>query len=447
MSEELRHFLQHLLEFAVLLPAGFFAFMPVEDKLRYSDRKTDLLTGTLLIVFAVTGSWVCMRYGLTTNTVLVPGMVVLFAVYCRLVTVGFGQKMFCFANAAMISAFAAAYTGYLTAPMELKEPYELAFSFRAGLISFLLNILLGIAFSRTLRVKMPRILRDERLEGMWQWLPMIPVIMTSILFWAEPMDLDLVMSGRVREITLVMLALIPIVMFVLYHVFWQTFILLTESETLARQNTFFQVERRRYDALRKLIDDTRTIRHDFRQHLRVISQLAQEGDVEELREYIAPLAESVEAVKRYSKNIAVDAIASYYAEQAEKSQTQIIWKINLPEELPMEEAEYCPLLGNLVENALAAVSSLPPEQRKVKVVTGIPSENFLGITVENPYEGTIQLKSDGLPKTSRKGHGVGLESVANTVERHNGFMEVKTDDHIFAVNILLNCDRAIDKDE
>ena len=51
MSEELRHFLQHLLEFAVLLPAGFFAFMPVEDKLRYSDRKTDLLTGTLLIVF------------------------------------------------------------------------------------------------------------------------------------------------------------------------------------------------------------------------------------------------------------------------------------------------------------------------------------------------------------------------------------------------------------
>ena len=111
MSEELRHFLQHLLEFAVLLPAGFFAFMPVEDKLRYSDRKTDLLTGTLLIVFAVTGSWVCMRYGLTTNTVLVPGMVVLFAVYCRLVTVGFGQKMFCFANAAMISAFAAAYTG------------------------------------------------------------------------------------------------------------------------------------------------------------------------------------------------------------------------------------------------------------------------------------------------------------------------------------------------
>ena len=113
----------------------------------------------------------------------------------------------------------------------------------------------------------------------------------------------------------------------------------------------------------------------------------------------------------------------------------------------MEEAEYCPLLGNLVENALAAVASLPPEQRKVKVVTGIPSENFLGITVENPYEGTIQLKNNGLPKTSRKGHGVGLESVANTVERHNGFMEVKTDDHIFVVNILLNCDRSIDKDE
>ena len=432
-------FLRHLLEFFMLIPACCFATLPVQDSFRFSRKTTFMSMAAAILLFSLCGASFCSRLEIPTNTVLMPGLILFFLLYMFFVTEEFGKKMFCFANAAMMGAFASTYTGCLTADIELRQEYTQAFSVRSGLIALGLNLLLGIVFFRTLRVKIPRILRDERLERLWKWLPMIPVTLTCILYWASPENPELVKIGKIQMVALVLLALVPIAAYVLYDVFWQVVILLTESETLARQNTFLQMERRRYEYFRKVIDDTRTARHDFRQHIRVISRLASDGDTEGILEYVSPLENRIDRVVRYSANGAVDALAAYYAEQAEAAGAEIAWSISLPEQLPMEEAEYCPLLGNLLENALEAVKFLPPEERKIKVVTGMPSEGFLGITVENPYEGTITLKENGLPKTDRKGHGVGLESVANTVERHNGFLEVDTANHRFTVNILLNC--------
>ena len=282
MNVTLLHWAQHLLEFFVLIPACYFAAVPMEDKFRYSERTTWVAMSAAILLFSAAGAWICTEHGLETNDILMPGLILFFILYVHYINEGFGQKMFCFANAAMVGAFATTYTCYLMAPLEMKEEYHLAFSLQSGLMALLLDLLLGIIFYRTLKIKLPRILRDERLERLWRWLPIIPVVMTSVLYWCAPEDLDLVMSGKVRQIALVMLTLVPIVMWVLYDIFWQVFVLLTESETLERQNTFFQVERRRYDALRKMIDDTRTIRHDFRQHMRVIGQMAQEGNLDKL---------------------------------------------------------------------------------------------------------------------------------------------------------------------
>ena len=104
----------------------------------------------------------------------------------------------------------------------------------------------------------------------------------------------------------------------------------------------------------------------------------------------------------------------------------------------MNIADYCSMLGNLVENSVHAVSGLPEPQRRITVVSRMISDQMLGLCVENPYEGIILFDRDGLPRSDEPEHGIGLASVSATVHRYNGTMEITTENYIFSVNILLN---------
>ena len=110
----------------------------------------------------------------------------------------------------------------------------------------------------------------------------------------------------------------------------------------------------------------------------------------------------------------------------------------MPKALPLKESEYCVILGNLLENALRAVQNLTPEQRYVKVISSLLSDTIIGISVDNPFMGKIKFGRNGLPRSDREGHGIGLVSVLNTVKRYDGSMNVKAEKNIFSVDIVLH---------
>ena len=62
---------------------------------------------------------------------------------------------------------------------------------------------------------------------------------------------------------------------------------------------------------------------------------------------------------------------------------------------------------------------------------------MLGLTVKNPYEGTIKLNKKGLPRSGKAGHGIGLSSVQAVVGRYDGSLEINTDDNMFTAGVLM----------
>lgn len=77
--------------------------------------------------------------------------------------------------------------------------------------------------------------------------------------------------------------------------------------------------------------------------------------MEELRAYLKDYeSEFVDAHATFCANGALDAIAGYYAATAAQKNIPLAWQLNLPEKLPMREADLCMVLGNLLENALRA---------------------------------------------------------------------------------------------
>ena len=201
-----------------------------------------------------------------------------------------------------------------------------------------------------------------------------------------------------------------------------------------------QMESKRYEELRNYMEETSALRHDFRQHILVISQLADNEKFSELQNYLAQFRDTADKTYTgYCENIAVDAVASYYTAFAEGQDTKIEWNLTLPNNLPLKEAEYCVILGNLIENALRAVKNLSPGQRYINVISSLLSPTIIGLSIDNPFAGKIKFARNGLPTSDCEGHGIGLVSVMNTVRRYDGTMKVTAEKNMFSVDIVLHC--------
>lgn len=95
------------------------------------------------------------------------------------------------------------------------------------------------------------------------------------------------------------------------------------------------------------------------------------------------------------------------------------------------------LFGNLLENAIKAVSELEVEYRAVDLTIREHGE-FLSIQVSNSFMGSVEMR-EGLPVTTSAdpaNHGFGVKSIAAIVQKYDGTVSFDVDGNVFSVSIL-----------
>ena len=429
-------YLRYALELAMVFPATCYCLLPVRKKLRWPEWLTWLLAVLADLLYICGGAWLSMRSHQDGLPMLLLALLLFYPLYLAAADQPWDKLMFCFANAAMLAAFCIMYTNYLTAFWEMDALKT--FSPRSSLLCLGLAALIGALFFNTLRIKLPYLFSLSRLNRAWAWLTIAPLAMMAVFFWLIPQDVSHLMVGRLRLIALVVMPLFPLALLMLYHGFWWVSRELNENARLSQENDLLRMESKRYEELHHYMDEARMLRHDFRQHVRVIGELAAAGETERLNAYLQELERTPRAVPgEYCANRAVDALCAWYTHRAQETETKISWLMELPETLPMPDAEFCAMLGNLLDNSLRAVQELEADQRKITVISRMLSDKMLGLSVENPYAGRLRFGADGLPRRRSAGRGLGLTSVAATVSRCHGTLGIRTDAGIFSVDILL----------
>lgn len=106
----------------------------------------------------------------------------------------------------------------------------------------------------------------------------------------------------------------------------------------------------------------------------------------------------------------------------------------------MEVSDIYSLFGNLLENAIEYVTSLPVDKRIIKLaITSVG--NLLNINVKNYFEEGAKVKFvDGLPQTTKGStavHGYGLKSIRAIALKYGGSFQVLVQDHQFIVSLLI----------
>ena len=432
-------FLRYYLELAIFVPAAVLVLIPAQGALRIKPRTAYAAGVALTLLLAACGAVLCVRLACPAARVIPFIAAVCLAAYWPASELEASKKLFCFFNATMICTFSVMYTHFVTAPLELVSP-DVPFTWQSGLACLGLAAMMSALFFSTLRFKVPLLFGTESLNRLWRGLLLLPLFCAALIYWMTPVSYAVIMTGRVRSISLVLTLFVPLSVWGFYHFFWLITVRFSDSARLQQENTLLQMENKRYSELRSYMDASRALRHDFRQHLLVIGQYAREGKTETLLNYLHPMLEKAEsAPPRFCLNPAADAIAAHYARLAEETHTAVSWRLELPGTLPLPESDYCAVLGNLLENALHAVTKLPEDKRRVEVVSVMLSDAMLGISVSNPYAGRVRLGKSGLPVAVKLGHGLGLTSVSNIVKRCRGTLDIKTENGVFSVDILMYC--------
>ena len=136
------------------------------------------------------------------------------------------------------------------------------------------------------------------------------------------------------------------------------------------------------------------------------------------------------------ENISANLILTAYAEKASKRDVTFLAEANIPSTLPLSETELCALFSNGLENAITAASECSGNRQKFVRINCQPHKQRLLILICNTYEGEIVMK-DGLPQTSKPGHGFGVKSIRMITEKHSGYSSFEIKDGLFYMKVAL----------
>lgn len=175
--------------------------------------------------------------------------------------------------------------------------------------------------------------------------------------------------------------------------------------------------------------------HDYKNNVLVLSQLAQNDDIEGIKKY---LKKETDLIDRkifciHTGNSVIDVIINTKQHFAEAKGILFVVNAFLPEHGTILDLDLANILGNLLDNAIEA--SMEEQDPYIDVIIR-QEKSFMLIKVTNKYCGELP----GNMRSSKKNkifHGIGIESVKSTVEKYHGEFSIKKQDNEVVVQILL----------
>lgn len=200
---------------------------------------------------------------------------------------------------------------------------------------------------------------------------------------------------------------------------------------LAEQH--YAMQEQYYAQLREDQNETRAMFHDINKYLRAMRALASEANTEEASQVFEEAQDLVQSLVSVVDvgNTVISVILNDYIAQAEEQNIRFDYDVSVPANLGITAVDAYVIMGNTLDNAIEACSSLPEEERYIHLQLRV-FHDILYYQIENPYS------PDFLKRDKRKGHGYGLQNVRRCVEKHKGDMTVCNEKGKYVLSLRIN---------
>ena len=210
-----------------------------------------------------------------------------------------------------------------------------------------------------------------------------------------------------------------------YKKLQQSFRLGTEISLLEQQehslNQYVEEAKTRYD-------ETKSFRHDIRNHIAVVKKLLQNGKLEEAVTYMEDLDDMAEKMSFpcSTNNPVVDILVGNKLGIAKSMGIGVDCSLLLPYPCGIRDIDICIVLSNALDNAIHAVKNLGAGIEKYIRVSGRIQGDFLMMEIQNSFHGKGAFKK-----------GTGLSNVKKVAEKYGGAMSIETKENVFVLHVLL----------
>lgn len=279
---------------------------------------------------------------------------------------------------------------------------------------------------------------DDNFAQTWYVFWVLPLVFITLTLFMVPRYQTTLYTGRVLQGYIVLNIALLILLFWFYAIFLMMATSLNRNARLQRENKLLSMQQQRYENLKAAIEEARQARHDMRHHLNRLSAMAETGDMEQMKTYLArTVARIPDLDMRFCENRAADSVLGYYCALAKREDIPFCVQADLPQALPVDEIDMCLVLSNLLENALEASLRTDPTRRQIRLTAYLHGERLLLIEVQNAFDGEIKEKDGIFRSSKRKGNGIGIQSVRHIAEKSGGASTFTFQGSIFQAKVML----------
>ena len=432
--------LRPVLSLTIVIPALFLAYVPVQSYLRQPVARLMRWLLPLMLALTIGGGLLCYRLRLPTAPALALITLIASAIYIRTLHISLWKSGTIALSVCAVFACLGSLARAFDAAVALhKAPAdEVWFCLKTGICyNAVCWLALAIACYPASHVAR-KMIEDENFAQTWYVFWILPVIFIGVNLFMIPKYRGTLYTGRVLQCYIVFSLVLLIILLMFYIMFLMMAVSLNRNARLQQENHFLSLQQERYENLCMAIEEARQARHDIRHHFVRLSTLAEQGDIEKIKEYLSATTGKISDYNlHFCENQAVDSVFGYYSTLAKRENIPFHALVSLPADLSIDEINLCLVFSNLLENAIQASVKTAPARRKINVEVYPHHNHLLLIHVENTFDGKIQQKNNIFQSSKRSGNGIGIESVRHIIDKNGGACDFTYKDGIFSAKIML----------
>lgn len=204
-------------------------------------------------------------------------------------------------------------------------------------------------------------------------------------------------------------------------------------------DAFLNEQKNHYEYLENREKETKKFRHDIRNHMDLIANLAKNHEYDKIEDYLEQINLKVDTFGNIVTvhNAIVDAIINQYYMKAMQSGVKLTVEGRFPVDCAIDTYDLCTIFSNILSNAYEA--AVETEDKLVSLVCGY-TERAIIIVVKNSCNSEVATGGT-IWKTKKNNadyHGYGLENISDSVKKYDGIFDIEIIDNVCILKIAFN---------
>lgn len=350
------------------------------------------------------------------------------------------KKMFISVLLDICLAGTAAVSGNILSSVLNSEPTEI---YTEHSIERLVYMIVGVAFFAYVLVLLSRFINGKKeMLNVKEWVLILSVLaISSLIFFALHF---MILYGEPEQtyIYLLMASEIGIIFINILCLY----IAANLNETHKREEQFL-IDKRRSEysqqyaqTIKEQYEQTRRLRHDMKQYASTMLALIKDKKLDAAEALAEEQTENLSNIETVIKveNDFLNAILNSKLSFAKSKGIDVFCSIENGFS-GIEDIDLCNLIGNLLDNAIAAAEKCDPESRLTEVkISSVGSR--LVIIVKNSIKTSVLEENSKLISTKQHAdeHGFGLKTIKYIAEKYNGKVDFYEEELMFISRVELH---------